>query len=63
VLLRRGRIVGRLRVARRDVLPHAKGIASAVYRRRLSGPVTVAVEVLSPERSVRALRRTFRLSP
>jgi hypothetical protein len=61
VLLRHGRIVRRLRVAPRDVLPRATAIASAAYREQARGRVTVAVEVLSPGGGVRILRRTFRL--
>jgi hypothetical protein len=61
VLRRGGRIVGRPRLAPRDLLPRANGIASAPYRGRSRGRVTVAVEVLSPGGGVRILRRTFRL--
>jgi hypothetical protein len=60
-LLRRGRVVARLRIAPRDLLPNSTGIASVVYRGRFRGSVDVAVEVSSPGTSARILRRTFRL--
>jgi hypothetical protein len=60
-ILRRGRIVARLRLAPRDLLPKTQGIAVARYRGRLRGWVGVAVEVSSPGGGVRILRRTFRL--
>ena len=43
VLVRRGRVVGTLLAARRELLPHGRGLIELRYRGRLRGPVTARV--------------------
>jgi hypothetical protein len=57
-LLQGGRIVGRARPARRELLPRSRGIEEIAYRGRVTGPVTVIVEL---KRGGRTVRRLFHL--
>jgi hypothetical protein len=58
VLLQRGRVVGRPHPARRELLPRSRAIEEFALRGRLTGPVTVLVEL---GQGVHAVRRRFHL--
>jgi ribosomal protein L30/L7E len=58
VLLQRGRIVGRPRAARRELLPRSRAIEEIRLRGRLAGPVTVLVEL---GQGARMIGRRFHL--
>jgi hypothetical protein len=57
-LLQHGRVVGRARPARRELLPRSRGIEEIAYRGRVTGRVTVLVEL---RRGRRTVRRAFHL--
>jgi hypothetical protein len=57
-VLRGDRVVGRARPSRREFLPRSQGIEEIAYRGRVSGPVTVLVEL---RRGGRTVRRMFHL--
>jgi hypothetical protein len=59
VLLRRGRVVGRLRPGRRKVLPRTSALVAMRYRGKLRGAVTARVELTRADGAV--ARRSFRL--
>ena len=58
VLLQRGRVVGQLLPARRDVLPRSRAIEQIPYRGRLTGRMTVLVEL---RQGAHMSRRRFHL--
>ena len=57
-LLQRGRVVGRARPARRQLLPRSRGVEEIAYRGRVTGPVEVLVELTQGGRT---MRRVFHL--
>ena len=57
-LLQRGRVVGRPRPARRELLPRSRAIEQIPFRGRLTGPVTVLVELAQ---GADMIRRRFHL--
>jgi hypothetical protein len=57
-VLQGGRLVGRGRPARRELLPRSRGIDEIAYRGRATGPVTVLVELT---RSGHVIRRAYHL--
>jgi hypothetical protein len=58
VLLQRGRVVGRPRPARRELLPRSRAIEEIPVRGHLTGPVTVLVEL---GQGAHMSRRRFRM--
>jgi hypothetical protein len=58
VLLQRGRVVERPRVARRELLPRSRAIEQIPFRDRLTGPVTVLVDL---GQGVHMIRSRFHL--
>jgi hypothetical protein len=58
VLRQRGRVVGRPRAVRRELLPRSRAIEQIPFRGRLTGPVTVVVEL---GRGAHIIRRRFHL--
>jgi hypothetical protein len=57
-LLQRGRVVGRARPARRQLLPRSRGVEEIALHGRVTGPVTVLVQL---RRGGRTVRRVFHL--
>jgi hypothetical protein len=56
VLLQRGRVVGRPRPGRQELLPRSRAIEQIPFRGRLAGQVTVLVEL---DQGVHLIRRRF----
>lgn len=58
-LVRRGRIIGRFRIARRQLLPHTRAVVVFRTRAAVHGPVVARVAIVRPDG--RTTGRTFRL--
>ena len=58
-LVRRGRIIGRFRVARRQLLPHSRAVVAYGTRSMVRGPVVARVSLARPDG--RTTTRMFRL--
>ncbi len=58
-LVRRGHIIGRFRVARRQLLPHSRAVVTSRTRSTVHGPVVARVSLVRPDG--RTTTHTFRL--